>query len=165
MAGTRQMKPEDWGFPGWLTPDQEKRLEELKEMLLKNRVFSQKTLMPDQHLLRFLRARDFNLKKTYDMLVNDLEWRRAFEGVTFRVADFPQPFKFLQNGALYRAGFDLQGRPIIVAKLAKLFPREITNLDELPRLWVAYVHYINWECDRNGVTDYTAYVYNDMPVV
>ena len=108
MAGTRPMKPEEWGFPGWLTPDQEKALAELRETLLSKNIFSKKSLMPDQHLLRFLRARDFNVKKTMDMLVGDLEWRRAFEGCTFRNSDFPQLFKFANTGALYRAGFDVR---------------------------------------------------------
>lgn len=149
-------RPEDWGFPEYLTVDQEKNLKELKETLLRQNVFSKRTLMPDQHLLRFLRARDFNVKKTFDMLVNDLEWRRAFEGVTFRQSDFPQLFKFANTGALYRAGYDVEGRPVIVTNLARLFPREITDLSEIPRFWVAYVHFLNSECDKAGVTDYTA---------
>ena len=154
----RPMRPEDWGFPGFLTAEQERALSELKEVLLKQNVFSKKSLMPDQHLLRFLRARDFNVKKALDMLVNDLEWRRAFEGVTFRQTDFPQLFKFANSGALYRAGFDVDGRPVIVTNLARVFPRDITDLNEIPRFWVAYVHYLNSECDKAGVTDYTAYV-------
>lgn len=110
MAGTRPMKPEEWGFPGWLTPDQEKALAELRETLLKQHVFSQKTLMPDKDLLRFLRARDFNVKKTFDMLGADLEWRKAFEGCVFRQPDFPNIWNFAKNGALYRAGTDVSFR-------------------------------------------------------
>jgi len=101
------MKPEEWGFPGWLSPDQEKALAELRDTLLKQKVFNQKTLMSDKHLLRFLRARDFNTKKAYDMLVNDLEWRKAFEGCVFRQPDFPSVWNFFKNGAIYRAGTDV----------------------------------------------------------
>jgi putative NADH-flavin reductase len=151
----RQMKPEDWGFPGWLTPDQEKALAELRETLLKQGVFSKKSLMPDQHLLRFLRARDFNVKKTLDMLVGDLEWRKAFEGITFKYTDFPQLFKFMKTGAIYRAGYDLGGRPVIVSNLARLYPRDVADVSEIPKFWVAYVHYVNMECEKAGVTDYT----------
>jgi len=50
----------------------------------------------------------------------------------------------------------LNGRPVIVTNLARMFPREITDLNELPRFWVSYVHYLNSECDKAGVTDYTA---------
>jgi CRAL/TRIO, N-terminal domain len=100
-------KPEEWGFPGFLTPDQMKALDELRERLLKENVFSKKSLMTDPHLLRFLRARDFNTKKAFDMIVGDLEWRKAFEGVTFKASDFPCIYKFANSGALYRAGYDV----------------------------------------------------------
>jgi putative NADH-flavin reductase len=112
--------------------------------------------MADKHLLRFLRARDFDLKKTLEMLRLDLEWRKAFEGLTFKTPDFPSIMKFAGTGALYRAGWDKDGRPVIVTKLALVFPREVQDVQEIARFWVAYVHYLNNECELAGVTDYTA---------
>jgi len=45
---------------------------------------------------------------------------------------------------------------VLVANLSRLFPREIQDINEIPRFWVSYVHYLNSECDKAGVTDYTA---------
>ena len=64
--------------------------------------------------------------------------------------------KFAGTGALYRAGFDKEGRPVIVTLLARVFPREVTDLQEIARFWVAYVDYLNNECEKAGSTDYTA---------
>lgn len=143
------------GFPGWLTPEQEKALVDFREKSLKEGMFTKNTLMEDKHLLRYLRARDFDLKKTFDMLSADLEWRKSFEGCTFKKADFPEIMKFADSGALYRGGVDKDGRPVLVAKLSKIFPRDIADLNELPRFWVSYVHALNDECEKAGTTDYT----------
>ncbi|KAH9256042.1 hypothetical protein BASA81_005818 [Batrachochytrium salamandrivorans] len=111
--------------------------------------------MPDQHLLRFLRARDFDPSKALAMMKSDLQWRRQFEGVTFRHSDFPSTFNFFPSGTLYRAGYDLDGRPVLVAVLSKFFPREVTDMGEIPKFWVSYVHRLSQECDERGMTDYT----------
>ena len=124
---------------------------------MKQKLFpSKEALMPDQHLLRFLRARDFDLGKTTDMLTDYLEWAREFENVTFHRSDFPSIMKFAGTGALYRAGFDKEGRPIIVVQASKIFPREVEDVQEIARYWVAYVDYLNNECEKAGSTDYTA---------
>jgi hypothetical protein len=141
----------------YLTSSQLAALEELRAKVMRDKLFpNEKCLMPDKHLLRFLRARDFSLPKTMDMLSGYLDWSREFENCTFRRADFPSIMRFAGTGALYRAGYDKEGRPVIVTLLARVFPREVTDLQEIARFWVAYVDFLNNECEKAGSTDYTA---------
>ena len=154
-------RPEQWGFPGYLTADQQKALEELKATMLKEKMVAPQSSvftheMGDAHLLRFLRARDFDLAKTKAMIQGDLEWRRLFEGVVFKPTDFPNVMKFANTGCLYRSGYDKEGRPVLVTKIALLYPREITDMQELVNFWVCYVNELSRECDEQGATDFTA---------
>lgn len=41
----RPMKPEEWGFPGWLTAEQESALKAFTQQLLQEGVFTPKRLV------------------------------------------------------------------------------------------------------------------------
>ena len=104
------MPPELWGYPGWLTPSELKALEELRTRTIADGLFHPDHLMEDKHLLRFLRARQFDVEKTMKMLAADLEWRREFENRVIKGSQAPSVVEFCNNGFLYRAGSDKDGK-------------------------------------------------------
>ncbi|XP_053381314.1 SEC14-like protein 1 [Mercenaria mercenaria] len=60
-------------FLGHLTPVQESQLVQLRQIIQK----THKGKIPkDAHILRFLRARDFNVEKAREMLAHSLAWRK-----------------------------------------------------------------------------------------
>ena len=119
MANKPAMRPEDWGFPGFLTPDQDAALATLRSEVQANGLFAKDNTMPDRHLLRFLRARQFDANKALSMMQTDLAWRREFEGRVFKASDFPSLIEFCKNGAMYRAGADKSGRPVLVMNMVR----------------------------------------------
>jgi len=119
MANKPAMRPEDWGFPGFLTPDQDAALVTLRGEVQANGLFAKDNMMPDRHLLRFLRARQFDANKALSMMQTDLAWRREFEGRVFKASDFPSLIEFCKNGAMYRAGTDKSGRPVLVMNMVR----------------------------------------------
>ena len=142
-------RPEDWGFPGFLTPDMESSLTLFRAKA--EALMTKPHLLPDRHLLRFLRARKFDVDKAYKMLKDDLAWRKQFEGRVFYASDCPSLVKFCSNGCVYRGGFDRDGRPVLMCKLALAFPREVTDLNDLTMFWVSYVHLLTQACEAPAV--------------
>jgi hypothetical protein len=70
--------------------------------------------LTDATLARYLRAREFKLKKAQQMLVNTLKWRREYKPHRITVNDIKIELK--NNGKLYRNGVDKWGRPLIYMK-------------------------------------------------
>eukprot|EP01120_Amphizonella_sp_Union-15-10_P014285 TRINITY_DN6872_c0_g1_i1.p1 TRINITY_DN6872_c0_g1~~TRINITY_DN6872_c0_g1_i1.p1 ORF type:complete len:336 (-),score=63.68 TRINITY_DN6872_c0_g1_i1:100-1107(-) len=68
----------------------------------------------DYCLFRYLRAREWNLRKAQEMLAGTLKWRREFQPHKITAKDV---LVELQNdGKMYRNGFDKIGRPILYMK-------------------------------------------------
>ncbi|CAI2370476.1 unnamed protein product [Moneuplotes crassus] len=67
-------KDEHSGFMGDLSEKQEEALEEFRQ-IIKEENITDDPRYDDYYLLRFLRARKFNIKKTLEMFENFLEWR------------------------------------------------------------------------------------------
>lgn len=149
------MPPEMRGFPGWLSVKEVACLESLRSKLVDQGLFHRDHVMDDKHLLRFLRARKFDLEKTFKMLAADLEWRREFENRTIHAEESPIIAGFCDKGFLYRAGRDKDGRPVLVMKCARVFPRSIKDQTEVVLYCVAYMHGLTLECEKYGVTDCT----------
>lgn len=103
-------------FLGQLNPLEESRLCELKYGL---QTAHKGKLPNDAHLLRFLRARDFDVSKARDMVINSLLWRKQ-HNVDKILHDFQPPPILLQffPGAWHH--HDKLGRPLFVIRLGNL---------------------------------------------
>ncbi|XP_038552596.1 SEC14-like protein 1 [Micropterus salmoides] len=103
-------------YLGDLTPLQESCLIRLRQWLQENH----KGKIPkDQHVLRFLRARDFNLDKARELLCQSLTWRKQHQ-VDFLLDTWECP-QLLQD--YYTGGWhhhDKDGRPLYVLRLGQM---------------------------------------------
>ncbi|PIK51313.1 putative SEC14-like protein 1, partial [Apostichopus japonicus] len=103
-------------FLGDLTPIQESKLITLREWLSE----THKGKMPhDAHLLRFLRARDFNTEKAHEMITASLAWRKQHQ--VDKILKNWEPPDMLQK---YFPGswhyHDRDGRPLFIMRLGQL---------------------------------------------
>lgn len=103
-------------FLGQLSPLEESRLCELKYGL---QTHHKGKLPNDAHLLRFLRARDFDMAKAKDMVQNSLLWRKAHD-VDRILNDFKPPSVLAQYFPGCWHHQDKQGRPLFVLRLGQL---------------------------------------------
>ncbi|XP_033112477.1 SEC14-like protein 5 isoform X2 [Anneissia japonica] len=105
-------------FLGNLTPLQESKLIELREWL--SDTHKEKEKMPhDAHLLRFLRARDFNTEKAHEMITASLSWRKQHK--VDKILGTWEPPELLTN--YWPGGWhynDTDGRPVYVMKLGQV---------------------------------------------
>lgn len=103
-------------YLGDLTPLQESCFIRLRQWLQE----SHKGKIPkDQHVLRFLRARDFNLDKAREFLCQSLTWRKQHK-VDFLLDTWERP-QLLQD--YYTGGWhyhDKDGRPLYVLRLGQM---------------------------------------------
>ncbi|XP_034046511.1 SEC14-like protein 1 [Thalassophryne amazonica] len=103
-------------YLGDLTPLQESCLIRLRQWLQE----TQKGKIPkDQHVLRFLRARDFNLEKAREFLCQSLTWRKQHQ-VDFLLDTWECP-QLLQD--YYTGGWhhhDRDGRPLYMLRLGQM---------------------------------------------
>ncbi|KAM3863711.1 SEC14-like protein 1 [Diretmus argenteus] len=103
-------------YLGDLTPLQESCLIRLRQWLQE----THKGKIPkDQHVLRFLRARDFNLDKAREILCQSLTWRKQHK-VDFLLDSWERP-EMLQD--YYTGGWhhhDRDGRPLYILRLGQM---------------------------------------------
>jgi len=108
------------GRVGNLTVIQQHVLEKLKKELIAEGKFDE-SRMDDAMLLRFLRARKFDLPQAKAMLLAAEEWRK-----TFGVDDIVKNFDFKENAEVskyypqYYHKMDKDGRPIYIQRLGLL---------------------------------------------
>jgi len=100
-------------------------------------LFHPEHVMEDKHLLRFLRARNFDIEKATNMLTADLQWRKEFENRLIKGSEAPSIVEFCNTGFMYRAGFDKDNRPVLVLKFCLAFPRQIKDISEVVLFWVS----------------------------
>ncbi|KYQ93743.1 cellular retinaldehyde-binding/triple function domain-containing protein [Tieghemostelium lacteum] len=123
------------GYLNHLNDHQKKVLKEFKDLLdsdhesIKQKIYQEKygakvtqplsiwnvnlEVESDQRdiiLLKFLRAREFKLEESKDMLFKTLEWREEFKVEEVKLKVFPEKYKKL--GEIYKS--DKQGRPIMI---------------------------------------------------
>ncbi|XP_075999333.1 SEC14-like protein 1 [Genypterus blacodes] len=103
-------------YLGDLTPLQESCLIRLRQWLQE----THKGKIPkDQHVLRFLTARDFNLDKARELLCQSLLWRKQHQ-VDFLLDSWERPLLLRDY---YTAGWhhhDRDGRPLYVLRLGQM---------------------------------------------
>ncbi|KAK7527956.1 CRAL-TRIO domain-containing protein [Phyllosticta citriasiana] len=108
------------GHPGNLTPEQEKAVEDLRAALEKEGYTERLDTLT---MLRFLRARKFDINLSKQMFVDCEKWRKEFGGgvdelvKTFEYTERAEVFKYYPQ---YYHKTDKDGRPVYIEQLGKV---------------------------------------------
>ncbi|KAJ7584686.1 CRAL-TRIO domain-containing protein [Mycena floridula] len=122
------------GRLGNLTVIQQHALEKLKKELIAEEKFDE-SRMDDAYLLRFLRARKFDVALAKAMLLAAEEWRK-----TFGVEDIVKSFDFKEKAEVdkyypqYYHRLDKDGRPIYIERLGLLDVKALYAITTQERL-------------------------------
>ncbi|WVR07261.1 hypothetical protein IAU60_004302 [Kwoniella sp. DSM 27419] len=120
------------GHPGHLSETQEIALKQFREELLAEGLIPADRdataaqlgydRFDDQTLLRFLRARKFDLPKAKLMWANNEKWRKEFgaDDIAAHGYDYPEQSQVDKYYPQYYHKIDREGRPIYIEQLGKL---------------------------------------------
>ncbi|CAM5143593.1 unnamed protein product [Eretmochelys imbricata] len=103
-------------YLGQLTPMQESCLIRLRQWLQE---MHKGKIPKDEHILRFLRARDFNIDKAREMLCQSLTWRKQYQ-VDYILQTWRPPSlleEYYTGGWHYQ---DKDGRPLYILRLGQM---------------------------------------------
>ncbi|XP_075755361.1 SEC14-like protein 5 isoform X2 [Pelodiscus sinensis] len=113
-------------YLGHLTPMQESCLIRLRQWLQEMHKgkseageWKPEKIPRDEHILRFLRARDFNLDKAREMLCQSLTWRKQYQVDYILQTWRPPPLleEYYAGGWHYQ---DTDGRPLYILRLGQM---------------------------------------------
>jgi hypothetical protein len=128
------------GFPYDINESQFHNFVKWKQQLYDENILTNFNYYDDYYLLKFLRARKFDLKKTMIMFKNFLEWRQK-ENVDnietiFKFNERPQVKEYYPNG--YHK-VDKEGRPIYIELLSEVKLKELFSIVSDQRLVLNYI--------------------------
>ncbi len=117
----------DWG----LTPEEESEcLDQFVEELSEEPGVRGGDVADEKKLLRFLKARNFNLDKAREMYLKHLKWRQAWDVDNILFEEFPERAQLLQ---CFPQGYhmcDRQGRPIYIQYLGGINIHKILSFTD-----------------------------------
>ncbi|KAL0565156.1 hypothetical protein V5O48_016874 [Marasmius crinis-equi] len=137
LTGTQVENDPHQGHLGHLTAAQEKSFQEFKEVLQKNGLYTpgDESKQPSHHdltLLRFLRARRFDVKGAVKQFSDTQKWRRKHDVdnlfATFPTDEFEDARRFYPRWTGRR---DKDGHPVYVYRLASVAPLQ-GELNSIP---------------------------------
>jgi len=133
------MDPNSTGFLNNLNDTQQQTLNNFKNRLVTENLGINFSIYNNPYLLRFLRARKFDLNKTWEMFINFLKWRREFG--TDEIGSFNFPEVLLVKN-YYPHGYhktDKFGRPIYIEIIGEANIKELFTITTEERMLKYYV--------------------------
>lgn len=130
------------GLPEELTPPQQEALSTFRDCLQEKGLLSKAT--SDADLVRFLRARSFDVAKARAMYEGMLDWRKEIGADTIK-----ESFQFPERKAIkdlyphFHHKTDKLGRPVYIEKLGLLQLEEILKITTMDRMLLYHIK--EWE--------------------
>jgi hypothetical protein len=133
------------GRVGNLTPEQQKALDEFRELLKSEGLFVEER-GDDATLLRFLRARKFDVKLARDMFAACEKWRKEYgtNDLYKNGYDFPERNEVNKYYPQYYHKTDKEGRPIYIERLGQVDTTALYKVTTQERLLRRLV----WEYEK-----------------
>jgi len=104
-----------------LRPEQQLAVKEMRTLLAEieddaTREYAKRACTEDATLLRFLRARNFNVDNAFNMIYNTLQFRLNFQGIGIEALTPQMMPNELKHGKSFFHKYDKEGRPVCIIR-------------------------------------------------